>query len=336
MYQIGGVEAYPWGSIQSHMKNMHQENMSITADVDGESVPNGMESALQIIQHASEVLAGSPEHNMEENRRTRFCKFFREGRCSQGDGCSFAHRTDELRPRPNLHRTSLCRSWVSFGSCQAGSACKFAHGLLELRKAVTKLEEATDNESLPRSVPVAGVDPDVLEQCKFANSIVAAALGCEDGSPDSDTTSTKSSEACQLRESVIAEQADRAVTHSKTRYCKFFREGKCMRGDRCTFAHGNDDIRPEPNLFRTSLCFDFIRSGVCRVGINCKFAHSAGELRGSEPLGPRQWEGTPCISFLDEVQPEVPMGPSFLEEDSLPVQRPTEPKATRSNKIYHV
>jgi len=65
----------------------------------------------------------------------------------------------------------------------------------------------------------------------------------------------------------------------KTRLCKFYAKGKCKRGQACTFAHGESQVQPQPDFFRTQLCADFVRSGVCKSGSGCGYAHSPHELR---------------------------------------------------------
>uniref|UniRef100_A0A0G4FKH0 C3H1-type domain-containing protein n=1 Tax=Chromera velia CCMP2878 TaxID=1169474 RepID=A0A0G4FKH0_9ALVE len=57
-------------------------------------------------------------------KRSRFCK--------QGEQCPYAHSPEELRPMPNLGRTSLCRAFLQ-GRCQSNSRCKYAHGEKQLR-----------------------------------------------------------------------------------------------------------------------------------------------------------------------------------------------------------
>jgi len=65
----------------------------------------------------------------------------------------------------------------------------------------------------------------------------------------------------------------------KTRLCKFYAKGKCKRGQACTFAHGDQEMQPQPNFFRTQLCADFVRSGGCKSGLSCSYAHGPQELR---------------------------------------------------------
>merc|ERR1719373_311555 len=63
--------------------------------------------------------------------------------------------------------------------------------------------------------------------------------------------------------------------------CKFHLEGKCMRGEDCTFAHGEDELKSAPDFTKTRMCQNFI-SGNCDDA-NCKFAHNKDEIRKIDP-----------------------------------------------------
>jgi len=65
-----------------------------------------------------------------------------------------------------------------------------------------------------------------------------------------------------------------------TALCSFFAMGKCLRGKECKFAHDMSQIKPKPDLTRTSLCHDFMRKGSCKSGNKCKYAHGEAQLRG--------------------------------------------------------
>jgi len=67
----------------------------------------------------------------------------------------------------------------------------------------------------------------------------------------------------------------------KTRLCKFYARGKCRRGQACTFAHGQRELVPQPDFYKTQLCIDFFRTGGCPAGGECRFAHSTEEIRRS-------------------------------------------------------
>eukprot|EP00440_Ansanella_granifera_P064429 gb/GFBE01069854.1/.p1 GENE.gb/GFBE01069854.1/~~gb/GFBE01069854.1/.p1 ORF type:complete len:226 (+),score=21.61 gb/GFBE01069854.1/:1-678(+) len=64
-------------------------------------------------------------------QKTQLCKFYMAGSCKRGGTCLFAHSQQELKPQPDLSKTSLCRLF-KVGNCQ-DAACKYAHGRGELR-----------------------------------------------------------------------------------------------------------------------------------------------------------------------------------------------------------
>lgn len=61
----------------------------------------------------------------------------------------------------------------------------------------------------------------------------------------------------------------------KTKVCKFYSQGNCNRGARCTFAHGCDNLQPLPDLSYTKLCPQM--EGCSDPA--CRFAHCVRELR---------------------------------------------------------
>lgn len=67
----------------------------------------------------------------------------------------------------------------------------------------------------------------------------------------------------------------------KTKLCFFFEDGYCARGDTCSFAHGEDELRGVPDLTRTKMCPSLVKHGRCHKGSACKFAHAWDELRSA-------------------------------------------------------
>jgi len=67
----------------------------------------------------------------------------------------------------------------------------------------------------------------------------------------------------------------------KTKTCKFWQSGRCKRGESCTYAHGNQDVKEMPNLTKTSLCREFMSTGIC-ANAECSFAHGMRELRATD------------------------------------------------------
>ncbi|CAE8591771.1 unnamed protein product [Polarella glacialis] len=80
-------------------------------------------------------------------RLTTACFYFARGLCDRGAGCTFAHSASDLRPKPDLSRTSLCRTFMKAGLCTAGEECMFAHGRAELRRPRKKQAAASGTTS---------------------------------------------------------------------------------------------------------------------------------------------------------------------------------------------
>lgn len=64
----------------------------------------------------------------------------------------------------------------------------------------------------------------------------------------------------------------------KTKMCKFFLLGKCIRGSSCQFAHDERELRPVPDLSCTKTCPTWAAHGHCDRP-SCPFAHGRDELR---------------------------------------------------------
>ena len=79
----------------------------------------------------------------------------------------------------------------------------------------------------------------------------------------------------------------------KTRMCEFWQLGKCRKGIKCSFAHGEDDLRPSPDFAKTSVCPVFLHTGKCDAK-NCRYAHSVDELK----VQPHLLKSKMCSFFL--------------------------------------
>ena len=76
--------------------------------------------------------------------------------------------------------------------------------------------------------------------------------------------------------------------NAKTVMCKNWTEsGSCSYGDKCSFAHSEEQIRSSREqriialnpLYKTTLCKQFTEGEYCELGDNCHFAHGQDELR---------------------------------------------------------
>lgn len=66
----------------------------------------------------------------------------------------------------------------------------------------------------------------------------------------------------------------------KTRLCVFHSQGLCTKGNKCSFAHGEEELASQPNLSNTRLCEDF-QNGKC-TNPNCTYAHEKTDLRSTD------------------------------------------------------
>eukprot|EP00929_Paragymnodinium_shiwhaense_P088836 TRINITY_DN49141_c0_g1_i1.p1 TRINITY_DN49141_c0_g1~~TRINITY_DN49141_c0_g1_i1.p1 ORF type:complete len:297 (-),score=53.15 TRINITY_DN49141_c0_g1_i1:554-1444(-) len=72
--------------------------------------------------------------------------------------------------------------------------------------------------------------------------------------------------------------------------CKFFVQGKCRRGQACTFAHSSEELRTKPDLSCTRVCRMLVELGFCDDA-DCRYAHCKEELRDTpDPAGKRVFE----------------------------------------------
>lgn len=74
----------------------------------------------------------------------------------------------------------------------------------------------------------------------------------------------------------------------KTEICVFYMKGCCPRGNRCGFAHGNEDLRsvpleersrkgliPSVKRFKSDICEKWLTTGICPYGDRCCFLHDS-------------------------------------------------------------
>jgi hypothetical protein len=60
-------------------------------------------------------------------------------------------------------------------------------------------------------------------------------------------------------------------------------EGKCTRGKKCTFAHGDEDKEDQSQPLCMKLCKTLIATGRCK-NPNCKYAHSKEDMAAAKQL----------------------------------------------------
>lgn len=81
---------------------------------------------------------------------TVLCAFYAKGLCTRGAECTFAHDLSQVRAKPDLTRTSLCRQFIKKGFCKNGDECKYAHGKSQLRGKEPSRTSRSDKVNLPQ------------------------------------------------------------------------------------------------------------------------------------------------------------------------------------------
>jgi hypothetical protein len=85
-------------------------------------------------------------------RKTRLCKNYEMGQCDNPH-CPFAHGGEELRGTDGVWKTVMCAKWLN-GTCRAGSRCRFAHGQHELQDPPIESFDILDDEDGEFSPPI--------------------------------------------------------------------------------------------------------------------------------------------------------------------------------------
>lgn len=125
--------------------------------------------------------------------KTKMCEFYRVGKCTKGENCTFAHNAGALR---SLQKTNLCWTFKRKGYCPKGASCTHAHGMQELRSSTnTDTSRPLIQQSLPQcpllTEQLRKLQDDLTEQVHpygFASAKFAGVKQCY-ASSDSDVTS---------------------------------------------------------------------------------------------------------------------------------------------------
>jgi hypothetical protein len=71
----------------------------------------------------------------------------------------------------------------------------------------------------------------------------------------------------------------------KTKFCSFLQQGRCLRGEDCTYAHSQAELESIPDFSKTTICSQW-KHGKCLYSAEkCRFAHGKQDLQGSPQLG---------------------------------------------------
>lgn len=103
------------------------------------------------------------------------------------------------------------------------------------------------------------------------------------------TSSATQTQGCPIRNMTVG-QPSHYSKHYKTQLCPFlFGENKhCAKGNKCGYAHSNEELRSRPDLRKTKLCSAYMK-GQC-TDRDCKYAHGRHELRWTH----QYYKTSPC------------------------------------------
>ncbi|XP_073285017.1 zinc finger CCCH domain-containing protein 39-like [Primulina huaijiensis] len=169
--------------------------------------------------------------------KTRVCAKFMDGMCRNGEHCTFAHGTEDLRvPPPNwqelirekdrgagsnwnddqrmINRTKICKKYYNGGECPYGEKCIFLH---ERAPSNFSAEVPWQRESSAISI---GTRRDAMWSSSDFNQ------------PDLNKHITGGSDTYQVR-----------MSFWKTKLCSKWEIGQCPYGERCYYAHGQSDLK---------------------------------------------------------------------------------------------
>lgn len=102
----------------------------------------------------------------------------------------------------------------------------------------------------------------------------------------------------------------------KTELCRpFLENGFCKYGDKCQFAHGEQDLRclPRHPKYKTELCRTYHTRGFCPYGLRCHFIHSIDETRNDQESGPNS-PTKRTFSFSTPLSPSLDSGISSPDD----------------------
>eukprot|EP00421_Protoceratium_reticulatum_P013326 CAMPEP_0168381766 /NCGR_PEP_ID=MMETSP0228-20121227/13045_1 /TAXON_ID=133427 /ORGANISM="Protoceratium reticulatum, Strain CCCM 535 (=CCMP 1889)" /LENGTH=531 /DNA_ID=CAMNT_0008394873 /DNA_START=41 /DNA_END=1638 /DNA_ORIENTATION=+ len=172
-------------------------------------------------------------------RKTKLCRFYTAGACTRGSACNFAHGGAELNSTPDLHHTKLCPS-VSQGRQCEDSQCAFAHSPCQLRRLPVSELAAEARRAQSRGGASAAALGTQLPAGIMGGQV--SAFRCEDAA------TTAIALASLEEETRLTSGQPAGNKFHKTRVCAYWSLGKCRKKGSCNFAHGAEELQPQPDL----------------------------------------------------------------------------------------
>ncbi|KAE9413147.1 hypothetical protein Angca_006262 [Angiostrongylus cantonensis] len=115
----------------------------------------------------------------------------------------------------------------------------------------------------------------------------------------------------------------------KTELCRSWMDhGRCNYGERCQYAHGEQEKRPIPRhpKYKTEACQSYHQSGYCPYGPRCHFIHSEADLLANLSAPPSSVRTNRNSGFLPQPSSQQLSSTSFA---GAPLSNPV--MSTRDN-----
>jgi len=242
------------------------------------------------------------------------CLFWLEGRCRKTE-CWYAHGESELRPAPGASISPETNAFPAMNASglppQFGGSSIFAVPPLGAPGVDVNTFAALQMQQQAMLGPGADGGLSALTAALSGAGLAPSTLNALAGNgPEAGAQIAAAAKAAQQYQSLLLmnsmsggpagagapePSAPLDLSTSSTRknfkmqMCKFFQDGKCVKGTMCPYAHGQDEMtaaavraaRVEATLVaamkegsRNDVCYDFRDRGKCRFGVTCKFSHN--------------------------------------------------------------
>jgi len=219
-------------------------------------------SACQFL-HGNILSIGATGNAAQKPYKTVPCRHFSlTGNCSYGQMCQFFHGREQAK-NP-AYKTRICENWKNTGTCSYEGVCQFLHGQQDPVAGGTVMmgQNRTvfqGSTQFPWAIPAWQPPPPNTTPYAFWQQ-----------------NSTQYPVSTLPQNAAVGfpnKQISTIPSNYKTAPCRHYaRNGRCIRGDACLFAHQEVQAGSHPN-YKTVPCRNWTNTGTCSYAQSCQFKH---------------------------------------------------------------